>query len=127
MDKFYSDEADWTERFLNPNGSKADYDWSHSTKIEDTVEAKRNFIVDRTTETGRYEVYCGWKKGGAHVFIVEKTKEGNLIWYYPQTGNKGNIIEKYAERMKTNSIGVLRIDDKIINTKYAKRLVKTGK
>lgn len=126
MDKFYEKEADWTERFLNLDGTKADYRWSNSL-IADTEEAKRAFIAGKTMEAGRYEVYCAWKGGGAHVFIVERTADGDLIWFDPQSGKKGRSIARYANSMKAGKIGVLRIDNKLINTKYAKRMLKARK
>jgi hypothetical protein len=129
MDRFYENSADWEMRFLNPSGTKAFYRWSNIDNLTDTGEAKRAWIAGRTIEVGRYEVYCAWKgkPGGSHVFIVERTLSGDLIWFDPQSGKKGNDIRLYAERMIANKIGVLRIDNKIINPKYAERMLKARK
>lgn len=124
----------WEERFVNADGTKAYYSWSSSAKvqIEDTPVSKRAFIRSMTSEEGRYEVYCAWKhepneKAKAHVFIVERTKDGDLIWFDPQSGKKGKDIMNYAGSMIPSRIGVLRIDDKIINPKLADRLLKARK
>ena len=122
----------WEERFLNADGSKAFYSWSSAAQVEDTPVSKRAFIRKKTSEAGRYEVYCAWKhspkeKGTAHVFIVERTQDGDLIWYDPQSGKKGRDISNYAGSMIPSKIGVLRIDDKLINPKLADRLLKARK
>lgn len=119
---------DWRKRYLNKDGSAADYSWSRSEKVEDTVEAKTEFIKGKTSEQGRYEVYCSWKGSDeSHVFIVERTKEGDLIWFDPQSGKKGSEVEKYVERMDESLVGVMRIDDKMINPRYSSRFLKARK
>ena len=78
---------------------------------------------------GRYEIYCEWKGGSntAHVFIIEKQENDNILWYDPQSDKKGTDVEEYVERMAGASIKILRIDDKIINPKFAGRLIKSTK
>lgn len=115
----------WRDRYLTSDGKRADYAWSNA--ITSTESAKHAFINTKTVEQGRYEVYCAWKSGGAHVFIVERTKDGDLLWYDPQTGRRGGTFDDYLSRMKRELIGVLRIDDKPINPKFAVRLIKTRK
>lgn len=118
---------DWTERFLNPDGSKITYEYSRAANLADTSEARLAYIRGKITDVGRYEVYCAWKGGSAHVFIVEKTKDGDLLWYDPQSGHRGKSIQNYADRMRSDLISVVRIDDKIINPKFASRLIKARK
>ena len=119
---------DWKKRYLNKDGSEADYAWSHTEKIGDTVDAKTGFIKSKIGEQGRYEVYCSWKDSDeAHVFIVERTKEGDLIWFDPQNGKKGKEVEDYVGKMDESLIGVMRIDDKKINPKYSSRFIKARK
>ena len=129
FDRFCSrNNIKWTERFLTSDGKKADYTWSRSLR-EDTEKAKLSFIEAQTAEQGRYEIYCAWKgKGsGAHVFIVERQKNGELLWFDPQSARRGGSFSDYLKRMKKDMIGVMRIDDKIINTKFAERLLKAVK
>lgn len=117
----------WRERFLNTDGTAPKPTSSAGASIEDTIVAKAKFISDNTTAEGRYEVYCAWKSGGAHVFIVERDKNGALIWIDPQTGKTGDPVRLYKDSMKPESIEVLRIDDKIINPKFASRMIKKTK
>lgn len=117
----------WMERYLNADGTTAKYTWSKYTVTKDTVTDKKEFIQGCLTETGRYEVYCAWKGKGdrAHVFIIEKQANGNVMWFDPQTGEAGKTVEKYVSKMRMASIGVMRIDDKKINPKFAERFLKS--
>lgn len=115
----------WMDRFLTIDGKAARYKFSTSLK-EDTVGAKRAFIEAQTSAEGRYEIYCAWKKDDhAHVFIVERMKDNELLWFDPQSARRGKSFDDMLGRMKKNKIGVLRIDDKIINPDFASRLLKS--
>ena len=109
---------------MTQNGNRSGYDWSLNSSIKDTIKDKRSYIETKASGEGRYEVYFAWKRGGAHVFIVERTHKGDLIWYDPQSGKRGADIVSYVKDMRSNMIGVLRIDDKIINPKFADILLK---
>lgn len=77
---------------------------------------------------GRYEIYCQWKKTDtAHVFIVERTKKGDLIWFDPQSGRRGITFDDYVEDMLTGCVKIRRIDNQLINPKFAQRLIKARK
>lgn len=122
-----SKKVDWRDRFLTADGKRADYVWS--TGIKDTGLAKLKFIEDKTTAQGRYEIYCAWKGGDAHVFIVERQKDGNLLWFDPQSGRRGgwqDFDDDYINQMKSGAIGILRIDDKLINPVFSTRFKKSG-
>lgn len=118
--------VEWTDRFLTADGKAAEYKYSTSLK-EDSVDAKKAFIDAQTSGKGRYEVYCTWKTGNAHVFIVERMKDGELLWFDPQTARRGGSFDGSLALMEKNLIGVLRIDDKIINPKFASRLYKAAR
>lgn len=118
--------VEWTDRFLTADGKAAQYKYSTTLK-EDTVEAKKAFIDAQTSNMGRYEVYCAWKTGNAHVFIVERKKDGELLWFDPQTARRGGSFNDSLALMKKNLIGVLRIDDKAINPKFASRFYKASR
>ena len=117
---------EWTDRYLTADGKAADYARSHRL-TEDTVTAKNAFIEAQTAAHGRYEVYCAWKTGNAHVFIVERQKNGELLWFDPQTARRGKSFNDSLALMIKEQIGVLRIDDKIINPKFASRLLKASR
>lgn len=118
--------VEWTDRYLTADGKAANYTWSHSLS-EDTVTAKNAFIEAQTAAQGRYEVYCAWKTGNAHVFIVERQKNGELLWFDPQTARRGKSFDDSLALMIKEQIGVLRIDDKIINPKFASRFLKASR
>lgn len=113
----------WEQRFLEQDGSPVKYITSKTLKT-DTPSIKLAFIEEKTIEQGRYEVYCAWKRGGAHVFIVERQKNGELLWFDPQSARRGNSFDDNLKQMKLDKIGIIRIDDKIINPKFAERLIK---
>ena len=111
-----------------PDGKRADYAWSRTANITSTDTAKLAYINEQTAAQGRYEIYCAWQgKNEAHVFIVERTKDGNLLWYDPQTGRRGGAFDDYLSRMRHDKIGVLRIDDKVINPKFVSRFAKRNR
>lgn len=116
---------DWKERFLTSEGKRADYVWSRAV-TKDTVKEKLSFIEAQTSQQGRYEIYCAWKgkDAGAHVFTIERQKNGELLWFDPQSARRGGSFEDYLSKMKKSLIGVLKIDDKIINPKFSSRFTK---
>ena len=131
MDKFYTTKGvKWDLRFLTKDGKKAEYEWSVRSNVKDTVADKLAFIESKTSEKGRYEIYCAWKgkDAGAHVFIVERQKDGNLLWFDPQSGRRGSASDfenAYIKKMRQNLIGILRIDDKLINTQFSSRFKRS--
>lgn len=129
MDRFYvKNDIQWSDRFITQDGKKISYEWSAREKMKDTNTDKLAFIESKTSKQGRYEVYCAWKAGGAHVFIVERQKDGNLLWYDPQTGRRGSASDferSHISKMRHNYIGVLRIDDKLINPQFSSRFIKS--
>lgn len=125
-DYFYEfcdkNKLDWKQRFLNPDGSAPTYKKSRRYTKTHKDATKAEFIKSNTSQPGRYEVYCDWFGDAAHVFIVERQPSGNLIWFDPQTGKIGKEVKEYLGDMA--EIWVLRIDDKIINPKFASRFLK---
>lgn len=125
MDRFYArNNVEWSDRFLNEDGTRANYEYSTGI-IKDTGLEKLKFIEDKTTTQGRYEVYCAWKgKNEGHVFIVERQKDGNLLWFDPQSGRRGSwtdFNDDYINKMRHDMIGILRIDNKLINPTFSPR------
>lgn len=133
FDKYCGDKGwiGWKDRFLNQDGTKVEYTSALKERYweldNDFAVAKTKFITNQASETGRYEVYFEWKgSSSAHVFIVERQENGNLLWYDPQSDARGESVKKYVKSM-TGNIEILRIDDKIINPKFAGRLIKSTK
>ena len=57
---------------------------------------------------------------------MERQKNGNLVWLDPQSGEYGDPIVRFIEHARHYNIEVLRIDDKLVNPKFAGRLLKSG-
>lgn len=117
-----NNNSTWEQRFFNPNGTTPT--WIKSTGIKNTIEEKQKFIEGCASAQGRYEVYCRWNSDSAHVFILERQKNGNLVWYDPQSAKIDTFKEDYLQKMVYDDIRVLRIDDKLINPKFMSRLLK---
>ena len=136
-DEFYKvwcpkNNLTWNDRFLNPDGSRPIK--TRPSVLRDTITAKVGFIEGATKETGRYELYLKWKSvrgrdGGAHVMIVERQKDGNLLWLDPQSGKHGSskTFNGFMKSAVPVKLSVLRIDDKIINPKFSERFKKASK
>lgn len=114
----------WKKRFLNPDGTVIKP--IKSLGIDDSIKAKKSFLESNTSDVGRYEVTCWWNNEDGHVFILERQKNGNLLWYDPQSSEKADFAERYLEGMRHFNIEIIRIDDKIINPVFADRLLKSN-
>ncbi len=123
---FYSQNGiDQDQRFLNADGSRLRK--SHPLYLEDSIKAKKGFVESVTQDVGRYELNLQWKnKNLSHVMILERDRKNNLIWLDPQSGKHGSssMFDVFLEAAIPVKISVLRIDDKIINPKFAKRFIK---
>ena len=111
--------VNWMQRFLNQDGSDVDYNFTWKwAKVKGykqmTINRLIEYLNEQTQSEGRYEIYCAWKGGSAHVFCAERT-EGVFKFFDPQSGKEGESVQRYISNMKANSVGVIRMDDKIIN------------
>lgn len=129
-DDYQSDK--WNQRFLNPDGTPAEYNWSEAWGIKNgrknfTEKAARDFVNEMTEQTGRYEMYVKWKGSkSAHVFIVERDAGRKLLMFDPQTGRSD--VSDYLSIADRRLMAILRIDDKMLNPKAASILLpKAGK
>lgn len=119
FDELKAQGITWEERFLNPDGSKVDYDYTFSwqrrknyTKM--TAKRLQEYFTEKFSEDGVYEIYCGWKGGSAHVFLAD-VSGGKVRYFDPQSGK--DDVSSYIASMKPGMVGVIRIDNKIINPK----------
>lgn len=120
----------WTHRFLAEDGSKEVMNYSYTWKYvhhysKMTLARKEEFILENLTKDGRYEIYCAWKDKGAHVFCAE-VKNGNILWFDPQSGRAGQYVKDYIKDMNGSYISVKRIDNKLINPEMCKALNAKG-
>ena len=87
--------------------------------------------LDRMTKAkGRYHIDWGWKgaNGNGHIVCLERRANGSLRYYDPQTGYMTESmydIEKLISRMDDNyALGVLRVDNLLVESKYLRSIVK---
>lgn len=112
--------------FMNADGTDSTFimarTWAKENNIKRIGEKEiRKFLVENMKEDGLYEIYCAWKGKGAHVFCAE-IKKGSIKLFDPQLG-VDNVLG-YIREMKGNSVGVLRIDNKLINPKASGLFIK---
>ena len=119
FDEMKAQGITWTQRFVNIDGTDVDYDFTYQwqrRKAYKTMTAKRlqEYFTEKLNQDGVYEIYCGWKGGSAHVFCAEVT-EGKVRYFDPQSGK--DDVSNYIASMRPGMVGVIRIDNKIINPK----------
>ena len=120
-DEMAKQNITWEERFLNPDGTKPDYDytvkWSRKKGYRTmNLNRLKEYFSEKFKEDGIYEIYCAWKRGSAHVFCAE-VKNGKVRMFDPQSGK--DEVSHYMSSMKAGMVGVIRIDNKLVNPKIA--------
>ena len=119
----------WKDRFTI-NGEKGlEYRssgmWGTDNGYRTMTEKRlREYFTETMADDGRYEVYCCWKSGSAHVFMCE-VKNGKMMFFDPQTGAQD--ASSYIKRMKANFVSVERIDDKLLSSRFLPRVIPTKK
>jgi hypothetical protein len=118
------------EAYTNIDGSKAKpttyYEWADKRGYKQmTVQRYKQFIAENCKEEGVYELSVGWKKmrGVGHVTIIQRLHDGSIIRVEPQVDNSRErnsfAFLNGAVTKASNSRGILRIDNKLIDPKYA--------
>lgn len=80
----------------------------------------KEYFTEKFKDDGIYEIYCAWKGGSAHVFCAE-VKNGKVRMFDPQPGK--DEVSRYTNSMKAGMVGVIRIDNKMVNPKIAKLFI----
>lgn len=119
----------WEERFLNIDGKKIDYDYTYRWQVRKgyksmTATRLKEYFKEKFSADGVYEIYCAWKGGNAHVFLAD-VSGGKVRYFDPQSGEDN--VSRYIASMKPSRVGVIRIDDKIINPKLKNLFIKKTK
>lgn len=120
--------------WLNADGTAATHesvvDWLAS-KNGKTMTQKRwiEFIEEKTADEGIYSLSLGWKGGGGHITILQRTRDGKLLYIEPQLDNhltREDIVGlvKSAAGKQHRLRGIMRIDDKLFNPKFISIFVK---
>ena len=79
-------------------------------------------LIKETPAGSMFEVRCGWKDGGGHVFSAFSLGEKGIIVYDPQTNMTHDL--SWFKRMKPESIEFIRTDDKVIDIDRIKQACK---
>lgn len=119
------------EAWTNIDGSKPTptltYDWM-SKKGYKQMSKKRyeEYFEESCKEVGIYILTIGWKGGGEHATILQRFKNGTLKYIEPQSYSASTGVKRSIEELSikgsTNPIvtrGILRVDNKLFNTKFA--------
>ena len=119
----------WKDRFTTDGTTGLPYNmthrWARSKGYKTMTEKRlREYFTETMVDDGRYEVYCCWKSGSAHVFMCE-VKNGKMMFFDPQTGAQD--ASSYIKRMKANFVSVERIDDKLLSSRFLPRVIPVKK
>lgn len=100
--------------------------WMVSKKYKTMTEKRyREYFNECCKEEGVYILTIGWRGGGGHATILQRMKDGTLAYIEPQEYNdkKGaaRSIDELCKSGATKPLatrGILRVDNKIFNTKF---------
>lgn len=119
----------WQDLFTDNDGKRAQMDYlttyAYYKGIQrKTTKVKLAFLKEKLQTPGMYQIYCKWKGSSAHVFCAEVRKDGSIFYFDPQSG--GQNVDKYIDASGPE-LGVMRIDDKLINPKIADLIFKVNR
>lgn len=92
------------------------------TKSLSELNAELNEL---TKEPGRYHINWIWKKGDGHIVTCEKFANGGLRIYDPQSGVTLKWSDISSKIVLANGVGVLRVDNLLINMDIINGIVKS--
>lgn len=126
------------EKYKNADGTAVKH-----TSIVDFFKASKKteldendllrFYQENTKETGIYEVMVMWYNGGGHSTILQRFADGTLKRIESQTWKQYELTEKDALCVLAHrkpwfyNDGIMRIDDKIFDKKFANILKPVGR
>lgn len=118
------------EAWTNIDGSKPTptltYDWMIGKGYKQMNQKRyEEFFEESCNEVGVYILTIGWKGGGGHATILQRFEDGTLKYIEPQvysasTGAKRDIgeLSGMGAAKPLSTRGVLRVDNKLFNTKF---------
>lgn len=82
-------------------------------------------LVELVKEPGRYHIDFSWKgRNSGHIITLEKSLDGKIVIYDPQTGKIKNWGELSKEISLKYGVNVLRVDNLLVNTDIINGIVK---
>jgi len=114
-------------KWLDKDGNPVGYTYAYtSSKKINTKEGVEEFFEEFSKgKDGRFEISVDWKSGSAHVFCAERIN-GKWKFFDPQSGRMDVWHTDYALRAKLPMCGIVRTDDKLINTKLVETFIAKG-
>lgn len=121
------------EQWLNADRTPAKHiclvDWMQNKDYKQmTPKRYLEFFQETCKETGVYMLSIGWKGRGGHATILQRFSDGTLRYIEPQHDNSVGSGREYcnldwlgkngATTRIHNCRGIMRIDDKIFNSKF---------
>ena len=102
-------------------------EWMKKNNVQEmTPDLYQKFYEESCKDQGTYITLIRWNNGGGHATVVMKKADGTLIRIEPQTyiqflGTERPLdtITKWCHREPWDDCGVLRVDDKLLDPKYA--------
>ena len=102
-------------------------EWMKKNNVQEmTSDLYQKFYEESCKDQGTYITLIRWNNGGGHATVVRKKADGTLIRIEPQTyiqflGTERPLdtITKWCHREPWDDCGVLRVDDKLLDPKYA--------
>lgn len=130
------------EKWLNKDGTQATWvqlnEWKNARKYKEMTTLRyKEFINDVCKDEGVYEMTIGWSSGGGHSTIIQRFADGSLkrvdaqvyCSKYYNINEETNLLrlcqygeahEKGIKGFINRCYGIMRIDNKLFNTKFAK-------
>lgn len=128
--KYLSYNKNVWKKWRNADGSRAKFtglkSWAEARNITSlTPSDYYQFFIENTREVGIYEVSLSWGKSG-HSMILQRFEDGSIYWIDAQSGARSSLavfdsICKGTPGLVENLNqyrGIMRIDDKLFNTKF---------
>ena len=102
------------------------YDITRSGALKSkSIKELTKELVELVKEPGRYHIDFSWKgRNSGHIITLEKSLDGKIVIYDPQTGKIKNWGELSKEISLKYGVNVLRVDNLLVNTDIINGIVK---
>lgn len=138
LSEYLSHSRHFWEKYKNADGTAVKHnsviDWMKKNKLtEMTAKDYYKFYDEMTKTPGIYEVAVSWQPRGGHSTLLQRFSDGTLkridaqVWTQTVLDEKNAICSLAKKQTRDMCDGVMRIDDKLFDTKFAKIFRKVTK